>query len=227
MGARHYDPRTGAFLQPDPLGIAAVATYAYAANNPYRFVDPSGLDPFSIAGDFGFSFPASSSSSAGSGFDGSFFGELAEGARAGSDPRPSPPVSDPGSVGGAGGFTTGSTLGFIGGVPVGGFVSGQIDNRGRLSSEAGLGIAAGNLAALTAQGVVNVSAGTQSQFEFGTVVALGIPNFNFGFLIDARISLNSFGGRAQAGAIRGGGVLGFIGVIKQGPSLEVGNPSGQ
>ncbi len=61
MGARHYDPRLGAFLQPDPLGIAAVATYAYATNNPYRFVDPSGLDPNSIAGDFGFSFPGGGS----------------------------------------------------------------------------------------------------------------------------------------------------------------------
>lgn len=52
MGARHYDPRVGAFLQPDPLGIVAVQTYAYAANNPYRFVDPSGLAPQSIAGNF-------------------------------------------------------------------------------------------------------------------------------------------------------------------------------
>ncbi len=73
MGARHYDPRLGAFLQPDPLGIAAVATYAYAANNPYRFVDPSGLDPASIAGNFfggssGSSFV--SSLSGGSGFGG-------------------------------------------------------------------------------------------------------------------------------------------------------------
>jgi len=71
MGARHYDPRTGAFLQPDPLGIAAVATYAYAANNPYRFVDPSGLSPSSISGDLfgaGSGSFGSSLASGGSGF---------------------------------------------------------------------------------------------------------------------------------------------------------------
>jgi RHS repeat-associated protein len=40
--ARHYDPDTGRFLQPDPLGIAADQLYAYAANDPYRFWDPTG-----------------------------------------------------------------------------------------------------------------------------------------------------------------------------------------
>jgi RHS repeat-associated protein len=43
--ARHYDPQTGRFLQPDPLGIAADQLYAYAANDPYRFWDPTGLRP--------------------------------------------------------------------------------------------------------------------------------------------------------------------------------------
>jgi RHS repeat-associated protein len=43
--ARHYDPETGRFLQPDPLGIAADQLYAYAANDPYRFWDPLGLRP--------------------------------------------------------------------------------------------------------------------------------------------------------------------------------------
>jgi hypothetical protein len=43
--ARHYDPETGRFLQPDPLGIAADQLYAYAANDPYRLWDPTGRDP--------------------------------------------------------------------------------------------------------------------------------------------------------------------------------------
>jgi hypothetical protein len=50
MGARHYDPATGRFLQPDPLGIAASELYAYAANNPYVFWDSTGLAPVSFSG---------------------------------------------------------------------------------------------------------------------------------------------------------------------------------
>lgn len=49
MGARHYDPETGSFLQPDPLGIQVTELYAYARNNPYAFWDPTGLAPGSLA----------------------------------------------------------------------------------------------------------------------------------------------------------------------------------
>jgi RHS repeat-associated protein len=57
--ARHYDPETGRFLQPDPLGVAADQLYAYAANDPYRFRDPTGLrpDPLSFAAPQGPSNP--------------------------------------------------------------------------------------------------------------------------------------------------------------------------
>ena len=48
MAARHYDPRTSRFLQVDPLGIDAAELYAYAANNPYAFWDPTGLIPAPI-----------------------------------------------------------------------------------------------------------------------------------------------------------------------------------
>lgn len=48
MRARHYHPALGRFLQPDPLGILADHPYAYAANNPYAFIDPLGLAPVSI-----------------------------------------------------------------------------------------------------------------------------------------------------------------------------------
>ena len=41
LRARYYDPATGRFLSQDPLGIGN--PYAYANNNPIRFVDPSGL----------------------------------------------------------------------------------------------------------------------------------------------------------------------------------------
>ncbi|MCU0671388.1 MAG: FG-GAP-like repeat-containing protein [Myxococcota bacterium] len=55
MGVRDYDPRLGSFTTPDPLYLADPARcvesqvdcnlYAYAANNPVSFVDPSGLEP--------------------------------------------------------------------------------------------------------------------------------------------------------------------------------------
>ena len=42
--ARYYNPRLMRFLQPDPLGRAGGSNpYAYAANNPLSFIDPSGL----------------------------------------------------------------------------------------------------------------------------------------------------------------------------------------
>jgi RHS repeat-associated protein len=48
LRARHYDPATGRFLQPDPLGVDADQPYAYAANNPIVFRDPLGLSPVSL-----------------------------------------------------------------------------------------------------------------------------------------------------------------------------------
>ena len=44
---RHYDPTTGRFTTPDPLGIVAGASvYGYAGQTPLMHVDPSGLfDP--------------------------------------------------------------------------------------------------------------------------------------------------------------------------------------
>ena len=41
-GARYYDPYIGRFTQGDPIGDG-VNWYAYVANNPLRFVDPTGL----------------------------------------------------------------------------------------------------------------------------------------------------------------------------------------
>ncbi len=41
-GARYYDPYIGRFTQRDPIGDG-VNWYAYVANNPLRFVDPTGL----------------------------------------------------------------------------------------------------------------------------------------------------------------------------------------
>jgi RHS repeat-associated protein len=49
--ARYYNPRLGRFLQPDPLGRAGgVNPYAYAANNPLSFIDPSGLRTYTVHG---------------------------------------------------------------------------------------------------------------------------------------------------------------------------------
>ena len=41
-GARYYDPYIGRFTQRDPIGDG-VNWYAYVANNPLKFVDPTGL----------------------------------------------------------------------------------------------------------------------------------------------------------------------------------------
>jgi RHS repeat-associated protein len=48
MGARYYDPMLGRFMGVDPLSgnsanLHSWNRYAYANNNPYRFVDPTGL----------------------------------------------------------------------------------------------------------------------------------------------------------------------------------------
>tara|TARA_Y100001934_G_scaffold266690_1_gene346445 strand:+ start:297 stop:1736 length:1440 start_codon:yes stop_codon:yes gene_type:complete len=47
MQARYYDPVIGRFYSNDPIGFRDVHTfnrYAYANNNPYKYVDPDGRD---------------------------------------------------------------------------------------------------------------------------------------------------------------------------------------
>jgi len=50
MQARHYSPDLGRFLSNDPIGVdfgnpQSFNRYAYANNNPYRYVDPDGRTP--------------------------------------------------------------------------------------------------------------------------------------------------------------------------------------
>ncbi len=54
MNGRMYDPQTARFLSPDvvvsdPANPASYNPYAYVLNNPLRYTDPSGYEPFTIA----------------------------------------------------------------------------------------------------------------------------------------------------------------------------------
>ncbi len=42
---RHYDPETGRYVTPDPLGIAPAPNSLTYVHNPYTFCDPLGLTP--------------------------------------------------------------------------------------------------------------------------------------------------------------------------------------
>jgi hypothetical protein len=43
MGARHYNPQTGRFISPDPIGMPInINLYDYAGGDPVNFIDPDG-----------------------------------------------------------------------------------------------------------------------------------------------------------------------------------------
>lgn len=53
MGARYYDPNLARFISVDPKpadpeNVHGINRYAYANNNPYRFVDPDGHSPIDV-----------------------------------------------------------------------------------------------------------------------------------------------------------------------------------
>jgi RHS repeat-associated protein len=48
---RYYDPNRGQYLTPDPLGLrGGINSYAYTANNPLKYIDPTGLILFAFDG---------------------------------------------------------------------------------------------------------------------------------------------------------------------------------
>ncbi|GAB2869441.1 hypothetical protein GCM10027277_43350 [Pseudoduganella ginsengisoli] len=54
MGARYYDPLLGRFVGVDPVefepkNVHGFNRYAYANNNPYKYVDPAGESPVDLA----------------------------------------------------------------------------------------------------------------------------------------------------------------------------------
>ncbi|RVU42104.1 hypothetical protein EA187_17345 [Lujinxingia sediminis] len=51
FGVRHYDPLSGRWISPDPLGPGgSVNPWVYAENAPISFVDPDGESPFVVIG---------------------------------------------------------------------------------------------------------------------------------------------------------------------------------
>ena len=61
MQARYYDPVIGRFYSNDPVGFKNVYNfnrYAYANNNPYKYVDPDGQDASLAAKDPLFTDPS-------------------------------------------------------------------------------------------------------------------------------------------------------------------------
>ena len=48
---RYYDPTTGRYLTPDPIGlVGGINPFAYTFNNPVNLIDPYGLDAGIISG---------------------------------------------------------------------------------------------------------------------------------------------------------------------------------
>jgi len=51
FGKRYYDPAIGRWLSVDPMAdmYPSLSPYVYCANNPFRLIDPDGLEPIMVS----------------------------------------------------------------------------------------------------------------------------------------------------------------------------------
>jgi len=227
MNARWYLPASGRFFGVDavvrsPRDPQSLNGYSYVENNPVAAIDPTGMasehDEFD---EWGSSLTHLGLTATGSKMtdEGIVWSEIDGVAKARAegdevlDDSPEPVSAGAGVSGGA----------MLGPYPIGVFGSTAINDRGKVSTEAGAGIAAGGFLGGTASGSVSVEAGAEPETELAFIALAGVPGTPIGVGVDARVAMDSIGASAEVSLVRGSGAFGFIGIVGQGPSTTLGD----